>query len=127
MTIGEGAMKTGAEERMEIMADEVALEGGADFEAEEVFEGVSGVVEEGMVEGGKMNYSLWRGDWGASLFKQSDVNLFVYTKHFFTLTGYFREPIDALLHVPQGSTMFHRLSVSTFTEQTRILSSVTNA
>lgn len=61
MTIGEEATKTGAEERMEIMADVVVLEGGADFEAEGVFEGASEVVEEGTVEGGKMNDNRWEG------------------------------------------------------------------
>lgn len=62
MTIGEEAMKTGAEERMEIMADEVALEDGADFEAEGALKGASGVVEEDTVEGGKMKDDGWEGE-----------------------------------------------------------------
>lgn len=56
MTIGEEVMKTGGEETMEIMADEAALEGGAGFEGEEVFVGVSGAAEEDTVEGGKSNH-----------------------------------------------------------------------
>lgn len=78
MTIGGEATKIGAEVRMEIMADEAALEGGAVFEAEVVFEGVSGAVEEGTVEGGRRDDNLWE-RMIESLFDQQSIRiLFVY-------------------------------------------------
>lgn len=77
MTIGEEAMKIGDEERMEITADEAASEGGVGFEAEGVFEGVSGVVVEGTVEGGERNDNFWVGEIGSLFDKRPNVIIYV--------------------------------------------------
>lgn len=100
--IGEEATRIGDEGRMEITADEVALEGGAGFEAEGVFEGVSEAVEEGMVGGGKRNDFIYGGGTESLFNRQWNKFLFVYIEHF-EQTYYLRQPINAVLHVHRPS------------------------
>ena len=78
MTIGEEATKIGGEERKEITVDEAALEAGAGFEAEVVFEGVSEVVEEVTAEDGEKNDIPWEGEVEKLFDQQANITLFVY-------------------------------------------------
>lgn len=116
MTIEGEATKIEAEERMETTVDGAALEGGADFEAEVVSEEVSGVVEEAMAEDGKRNDNRKGGETESIFDQKSDVILLLYITQLLTPTIKFRGPINAVLCMAQGSTMFYRPTISTFTK-----------